>query len=1075
MADEKILATLKAIITADKRPLKKALDGAKRDTEKSTSQIQGMLQKIRKTMSSVSLKGMVRVPTKEFQDIEHSIEKIQEKMKFLEAEEKALYDLGENNGMSEKYRKLNKNVEEAGRALDRLLEKQKILEASGKASEYTPQFSNLKNSLDAEEKKLEGLRSEWLERKDKNLPLNYVTDDGTLRNLETDIKETLGKITELGSKMGELEEKGKMKQPTEAARKLAEQIENVSDKIGKYKTEMAGLTSAGLDSGTDAFVKNQTEIQKCESELERLTVMKENLAKTGENSKGWGGFTKILGGVRSALSKVSTVIKRTSGLFGALIQKFSSGIPVLRRFTGGVKDNGNSFGSSVKNLLKYSLGIRSLFALANKLRSALVDGFKNLSQYSGNTNNSISMLMSSLTQLKNAFAAAFAPILNIVAPVLNAVIQKIISVVNAIGQLTSALTGSGTFIRAKQLNQNYAASLDNNAKSANKANDANQKLQRTILGFDQINKLDDTSGSSSSDSAATGGLTGKDMFETLNVSNEMRAIAAQIKEAWKNADFTEIGRIVGRKLNSALQNIPWESIQSTCNRIAKSTATFLNGFIEETDWQLVGNTLSQGINTAFDTANTFAENFHWGSLGNAVGNGINGALSGLDWNQINTTVYNIAKGLTDGLNSFIQTTDWSLVGQTYANKLNTIWSFLHTSINNFDWISAGNALSEFVNSTIQTVDFAGIGTTFSDGLKGLLDFGITAIESIDWYQLGEKTWEGLSSIDWNGIADRTFELIGAAFGGLAAFLGGVISEKVQEAKKYFQDKIEECGGNVVEGIFKGIVDGVKGIASWIKEHIFNPFIKGFKNAFGIHSPSTVMAKQGGYIISGLLKGLKDNINSVLTWVGKIPGWVKNKLSDAKSWLLETGGNVLTGFKNGLDDRWNSIGDWFRDLPSKISSAIPDLFDTGKNAIQNFASGFGSVHIPLPHVSVSWNKHKVGPMSFSTPKFALNWYAKGGFPENGEMFMARESGPELVGKMGNKNTVANNNQIIEGIRTGVFEAVVDALNASGLLDKEDSEKDVVLEFTLKADSETVYKFVRKGRKKYENRYMVTDTI
>ena len=109
------------------------------------------------------------------------------------------------------------------------------------------------------------------------------------------------------------------------------------------------------------------------------------------------------------------------------------------------------------------------------------------------------------------------------------------------------------------------------------------------------------------------------MFETLNVSNEMKALAAQIKEAWRNADFTGIGRIVGHKLNSALQNIPWDSIQNTCNRIAKSTATFLNGFIEATDWNLVGNTLSQGINTVFGTANTFAENFNWGSLGNAVG------------------------------------------------------------------------------------------------------------------------------------------------------------------------------------------------------------------------------------------------------------------------------------------------------------------------------------------------------------------------------------------------------------------------------------------------------------------------
>ena len=58
---------------------------------------------------------------------------------------------------------------------------------------------------------------------------------------------------------------------------------------------------------------------------------------------------------------------------------------------------------------------------------------------------------------------------------------------------------------------------------------------------------------------------------------------------------------------------------------------------------------------------------------------------------------------------------------------------------------------------------------------------------------------------------------------------------------------------------------------------------------------------------------------------------------------------LSGLKDGLSEKWDSIGDWFQDLPNKISNAIPDLFNTGKNAIQNFASGFGSVHIPLPHV------------------------------------------------------------------------------------------------------------------------------
>ena len=612
MADDKNLATLKVTVTADKSPLKKALDSAKQDTAKSTSQIQGMLQKIRKTMSSVSLKGMVKdfqvksgikVPTQEFKDATES-----------------LYEL-------------KRRLEEANEVLDKYYSKREKMEALGVKTES----------------------KSWKS-------LAYV-----IENAEAAVKRYSKAVDAKESEIVELQKGSGYKRGYSFPKEMLKGIGKV-----------AGLGASAV-------------------------------------SKGWGGLVRILGGVTSAFSKVGGVIRRTSGLFGALIQKFTSGIPILNRFTGGVKDNGSSFGGGLKNLLKYSLGIRSLFALVNKLRSALVDGFKNLSQYSGDTNNSLSMLMSSLTQLKNAFAAAFAPVRNIVAPIWNAVIQKIISVVNAIGQLTSALTGAGTFIKAKQLNQNYAASLDKNTKSANKANDANKKLQRTLLGFDQINKLDDTSGSSSSDSAGTGGLTGKDMFETLNVSNEMKALAAQIKEAWRNADFTGIGRIVGHKLNSALQNIPWDSIQNTCNRIAKSTATFLNGFIEATDWNLVGNTLSQGNNTVFGTANTFAENFNWGSLGNAVGNGINGALGGLDWNLINETVFNVAKGITDGLNGFIQTTDWGLVGQSLGNGINTVIGFIHTAIENFDWIGTGNALSEFVHSAIQPVDFAGIGDTFSDG------------------------------------------------------------------------------------------------------------------------------------------------------------------------------------------------------------------------------------------------------------------------------------------------------------------------------------------------------------------------
>lgn len=858
--------------------------------------------------------------------------------------------------------------------------------------------------------------------------------------------------------------------------------------FGNTDTERpyTGRLSDGNSFQTAGAVMRQTasrirEMKEAAAEaLKRIPVLGRALSNAATiGSKGWGGLKKLISGVGSGLKTLASgAIRKASGAFSALIQKFSSGIPLMKRFSSANKSVSSGLGGGLKNILKYTLGIRSLFVLVNKLRSALVDGFKNLSQYSGETNNSLSMLMSSLTQLKNAFAAAFAPILNVVAPILNSIIQKIISVVNTFGQLTSALTGKTTYIKAKKVQQDYAKSLNSNAASATNAKKANEELQRTILSFDQINKMDDNSSSDSDNGIAdTGGLSPSDMFDTQSIPSRIKGIADMIKQAWKNADFTDIGTMVGNKLNAALNSIPWDKIRNTCNKVAKSIATFLNGFIEAVDWKLVGNTFAQGINTVFDAANTFAENFHWKSLGDAIGNGVNGALGGLDWNLIQETVHNIATGITDTLNSFIQTTDWALVGQSFGNGINTILDFFYTGINNFDWTGTGAALAEFVNNAINTIDFVKLGQTVSDGVKGIFDFGIAAIEGVDWSTVGEKVWDGLAAIDWNGISDKFFELLGAAFGGLSAFLGGFISDAVAGAQKYFQKKTEECGGNILLGILKGIKDGIVGIGEWIVDHVFTPFIDGFKKAFGIHSPSTVMAEQGGFVISGLLKGVEDKAGNFFGYIKDIPGKTVNFIGDIKGKVHSKGTDIIQGLKEGFTDRWDSFTDILSELPNKIQDAVPNLFDVGAGIIQNFANGFSSIHIPMPHIGWDWSggNINIGNWSFSLPRFNLQWYAQGGFPEAGQLFMANEAGPELVGKMGNRNAVANNNQIVEGIKAGVFEAVLDALNASGILDRDDSEKEVVLELTVKTDSETLYKAVRKGKRKYDHRYAVTELI
>lgn len=106
--------------------------------------------------------------------------------------------------------------------------------------------------------------------------------------------------------------------------------------------------------------------------------------------------------------------------------------------------------------------------------------------------------------------------------------------------------------------------------------------------------------------------------------------------------------------------------------------------------------------------------------------------------------------------------------------------------------------------------------------------------------------------------------------------------------------------------------------------------------------------------------------------------------------------------------------------------------------------------------------KVGNVKFSLPRFNLKWCANGGFPDMGEMFIARESGPELVGRMGNRSAVANNNQIIAGIRAGVFEAVVNAFESM----QGSSNRSQEIRIYLEGDAKKLFKMIRQEGNNYQ---------
>ena len=88
-------------------------------------------------------------------------------------------------------------------------------------------------------------------------------------------------------------------------------------------------------------------------------------------------------------------------------------------------------------------------------------------------------------------------------------------------------------------------------------------------------------------------------------------------------------------------------------------------------------------------------------------------------------------------------------------------------------------------------------------------------------------------------------------------------------------------------------------------------------------------------------------------------------------------------------------------------------------------------------------------------------ANGGFVEQGQLFVAREAGPELVGTMNGNTAVANNDQIVAGISSGVYPAVYNAVVQAMSGIKGGSNGDIVIQI----DGKEVFKAVQKQADNY----------
>ena len=582
-----------------------------------------------------------------------------------------------------------KAIKKTNAELDRLFEKENKLRDIGvnvdtagfKGLEYD--ISRSLNKLDILQNGLDNLRKTL----DKPFKIHGTNDDLSLQ--ESDINQNNGRTVEI-------EDTGYNTEAIQYIEEYAKKLDNL-----KTKMNITRLSAEDFEAALENLKPPEisgTNLKKLESELERLeqkildlTNKQENMSKLGTNmdSDGMRKLSQriVEGSLRAdALKdrieeikkesaeterpwrKLSSLINNASTGVGKVGKQLSSASPALKKIKNmfsGKKKSDFGMGQMLGTSILFSYVFQALSAIQN----AIKEGSDSLTQYSAKYNQSISGITSSLLYLRNAWTAAFSPIINAVAPYVQSFVDMIATAINAVGQFMAALTGKGYVVSAKKIWKDYAASLDDTGNSAGNAADglgeatkAAEDLKNATLGIDELNiispnELSSAGGSGGSESSGSGAggteISPGDMFETIQVSDSMKNLADMFKEAVASSDFTEIGHLISDKISTSLESIDWDSVYQKARNFGKGLATFLNGLITPRLFGNLGKTIANSINTALQGANAFAINFDWKNLGRSISTGIDKFFENWDSGLTAQTFSNFVSGILEAMTSVL--------------------------------------------------------------------------------------------------------------------------------------------------------------------------------------------------------------------------------------------------------------------------------------------------------------------------------------------------------------------------------------------------------------------------------------
>ena len=369
----------------------------------------------------------------------------------------------------------------------------------------------------------------------------------------------------------------------------------------------------------------------------------------------------------------------------------------------------------------------------------------------------------------------------------------------------------------------------------------------------------------------------------------------------------------------------------------------------------------------------------WTGAGGLLADKVNGLINGVDWNAWGSKLGTGIQAGISMISSFIEKVSWKNIGSSVAR-------FLNSTFEKIDAAKLGRILTAkftvamgFLNGFIQNFDWGQFAKKLSSGIMGAFDSLSAAVAEFDWFALGQSIQEFLTNIDWGGIFSSVAQFAGSLLAGTIELFWGLLENAWNGLWGYFSQKIEEAGGNIFLGILKGIGDAIAGIGIWLKENLFDPFIDGFKNVFGIHSPSTVMADMGVLLVEGLFGGLKSVWNKITGFFSEKLTGIKDAFKGAWNSIKTTTATVFGAVKDKISEIWN------KGIVGNIKGAINSILGFMNRLLQGAADMVNGMIDVLNrfHVRVPKGVPLIGGMDFgfdlshvSAPQLPM--LAKGGY-------------------------------------------------------------------------------------------------